>query len=413
MAGKVAWLLNHYALGPESTGPTRHHCLAKFLPRSGWELHIIAASVEHTTGAQRVSPAELARHEVLDGVPFLWIRTPDYRGNGWDRVLNMLSFAVRVLRPRYTAKLPRPDIVIGSSLHPFGAWSGAMLAARMGVPFVFEFRDLWPETLISMGRISATGPTAWFLRTLEGWLCRRAVKMFTPLPRCQERVEALGGKSEDLAWIANGVDLSRIPVMPEPMDDSQDFTVMYLGAHGMANDLDTLLDAMAILQSQEGGQRIRCRFVGDGSEKLRLEGRVRREELGNVSFEVPVAKRDVPALAAQADAFVICVRDLPELYRYGICMNKICDYMVMGRPTVAALSAANNPIDESGAGVTVPPGDPRKLAAALTQMSTRTRAERRTMGLLGREYVERELSCEVLAVSLAQVLDDACATGMS
>ena len=352
---KVAWILNHYALEPGSTGPTRHHCLAKFLPSFGWEMHIIAASVEHTTGRQRVPPTELASKEVIEGVPFLWVRTPDYRGNGWDRFLNMFTYTYRVLTRRCTAVLPRPDVVIGSSLHPFGAWSGAMLAARNRVPFVFEFRDLWPETLVAMGRISANGPTARVVRMLDGWLCRRAVKMFTPIPQCRERVAKYGADPDNLHWIANGVDLTRFSEQIEEQSNSDEFTLMYLGAHGLANDLGTLLDAMTILKRRMGSPLIRCRLIGDGPEKSSLMACAASRELDNVSFEAPVAKEGVPALAAQADAFVICVRDLPELYRYGISMNKLCDYMVMGRPTVAAVNAVNNPISESDSGITVPP----------------------------------------------------------
>ena len=403
---KIAWILNHYALEPGSTGPTRHHCLAKYLPANGWELHIIAASVEHTTGRQRVAAGESARLEVLDGVPFLWVRTPSYRGNGWDRFLNMLTYTYRVLRRKYTAELPRPDVIIGSSLHPFGAWSGAILAARNRVPFVFEFRDLWPETLVAMGRISAGGPAARLLSMLEGWLCRRATRIFTPIPRCAERVAKYGVNPDNLCWVANGVDLSRVPASAPSSERTDVFTLMYLGAHGMANDLGTLIDAMTLLKERDGIPSIRCILVGDGPQKQALVACAESRGLDNVRFEAPVAKADVPAVAAQADAFVICVRDLPELYRYGICMNKLCDYMVMGRPTVAALSAANNPIAESGSGLTVPPENPTLLADAIVELASCSVEQRDRMGRCGRQYVERELSCEVLASSLARLLDE-------
>ena len=88
--------------------------------------------------------------------------------------------------------LPRPDVVVGSSLHPLAAWAGARLAVRHRVPFVYEFRDLWPHTLIAMGRISENGPAARGLRGLERHLGRRAARTFSPLPGGERHVRELG-----------------------------------------------------------------------------------------------------------------------------------------------------------------------------------------------------------------------------
>lgn len=150
---KSVWILNHYASEPESAGGTRHFDLAKASLDPGWRAVIIAASVDHGSGRQRLRRGEKRRSEEHGGVPFLWVRVPDGRGAGIARMASMLAFSARVLVPAVSRQLPSPDVVVGSSVHPFAAYSGAVLARRFRVPFVFEARDLWPQTLFGVGRI--------------------------------------------------------------------------------------------------------------------------------------------------------------------------------------------------------------------------------------------------------------------
>ena len=145
---KKVWILNHYALVPSDAGGTRHYSLARHLLSQGWQATVIASSVNFTSGHQRLTSKESHRIEKIDNVQFLWIKVPQYQGNGVGRMRNMLTYACRVLWPSTIAELDKPDVIIGSSVHPFAAWSAAILARRFKVPFIFEiepgisFRDL-------------------------------------------------------------------------------------------------------------------------------------------------------------------------------------------------------------------------------------------------------------------------------
>lgn len=407
---KQVWILNHYAQEPGGAGGTRHFHLAEHLQAYGWQGTVIAASVDHATGQQRLAGHEAQRLETLQGVPFLWINTPGYSGNGGGRVRNMLAYMWRVLRQRTTAGLPRPDAVIGSSVHPFAAVAGAWLARRHKVPFVFEVRDLWPQTLVDMGRLRDDALVTWVLRKLERWLYRRAARTVVLLPQAWQYIVPLGIAKERVVWIPNGVDLSLFPRAASAVKPQGGvFTLMYFGAHGQANGVDNVLKAMAKLQGMHAGQNIRLRLIGDGPLKPALMVQAEALGLRNVAFESPVPKSQIPALAAQADAFVIAVLDLPRLYRFGISMNKLFDYLAAERPTVVASSAANNPIAEAGAGLTVAPGQPQALADAIAQIAATPLSERQRMGRAGREYVERNHGFDQLAGRLAAVLDAVCA----
>lgn len=406
---KQVWVLNHYAQEPGGAGGTRHFHLAEHLQKMGWQATLIAASAKHRTGKQPLLPFEKHRMDSFNEVRFLWIRTSHYSGNGGGRIRNMLQYTWRVLLQKTTADLPRPDIVIGSSVHPFAAVAGALLARRFKVPFVFEVRDLWPQTLIDMGRLKSSSTTAWILRKLELWLYRRAARIVALLPRAWEYITPLGIPKEHVIWIPNGVDLSLFPQATSSLSDSQYFTLMYFGAHGQANGLDNVLTAMKFVQEQPNGRHIRLRMIGDGPLKPILIAKASKMGLINVSFESSVPKSQIPALAAQADAFVIAVLDLPNLYRYGISMNKLFDYLAAERPIIISSDAVNNPVSEAQAGLTVKAGQPEALSDAILKIAATPLEERRRMGHAGRTYVERNHSFQQLSSRLAAVLDDACA----
>ena len=401
---KHVWILNHYAQEPGGAGGTRHFSLARHLPRHGWKATIIAASTDHSTGSQRLNAGETRRLQSYDGVPFVWLRTRGYSGNGMDRVGNMLDYTRAVLKRENLSGLDSPDAVIGSSVHPLAAWAGRRLAKRHGVPFVFEVRDLWPQTLIDMGRISHGHPAAIGLRWLEKSLFRDAARIIVLLPKAHEYIEPLGIPRQKIVWIPNGTDTENFAAEP-PATDSDTFTLMYFGAHGAANGLDNLLAAMQLVESAPAGRRIVLRLVGDGPLKPSLMAMAQQKGLANVRFEHPVAKKDIPALAAQASAFVFNLIDAP-VFRYGISSNKLFDFMAAGRPVLFCCASSNNPIAEAGAGITVPPEDPAALAQAILKIASSPADERAKMGAAGRRHLEENYSMDRLAARLASTLDD-------
>jgi glycosyltransferase involved in cell wall biosynthesis len=408
---KHVWILNHYAMTPDKPGGTRHYCLARNLLAHGWHATLIAGSVEHLSGKQRLAPREMARMEEFDGIPFLWLRTPQFKGNGIGRIINMLSYSLRVMRRKYTQELPKPELIIGSTVHPFAAMAGALLARRHGVPFIFEVRDLWPQTLIDLGRLQARSLQARALARLEKYLYAEARRIVVLLPKAADYIAGLGIPASKVVWIPNGVDLSVFPAHePTAGVPGRPFVLMYFGAHGQANGLACILEAMQLVSRHIAPELITLRMIGDGPLKADLIGLAKRLGLGNVVFDPPVPKDAIPALAGQADAFVISVLDLPQLYRYGISMNKLFDYLASARPIIIASAAANNPVDDAKAGITVAPGNPEQMAAAIRELFHSSADERRQMGRAGRRYVEQHHGFDQLAGRLASTMNDCLST---
>ncbi|WP_082077929.1 glycosyltransferase family 4 protein [Thermus filiformis] len=301
------WMVNHYALPPSQAGITRHYTLAKELLKRGHQVIIWASSFNHGTKEERLANRETHKLELTDGVPFYWIRTPPYKGNSPARVWNMLTFSYRVWQLGRGFRLAKPDVILGSSPHPFAALAAEWLASHFRVPFVLEVRDLWPQSLIDLGDIPPSHPFVVLLDKIERHLYRKASTIVTLLPDAGEYMTAKGADPSRVVWIPNGIDLELVPT-PSPPQPKEPFTVMYAGAHGLANGLELALEAAHLLEKEGWGRRVRFRFVGDGPEKPTLIRRARELGLGNVSFEEPVPKGEVYTLLNQADAFLIILQ---------------------------------------------------------------------------------------------------------
>lgn len=391
------WIVNQYACPFE-----RHHNLATNLSKQGHKVTIVASSFDHKTRKETLSSEKDHRYEIVDNVGYLWLRTPPYHGNSVARIRNMLAFGniVRRKTGRYLAE--KPDVLMGSSPHLFAAVAARDVANRYNAAFVLEVRDLWPESYIQLAGLSRNNPLIRYLAHIEKGLYRDAAQIVTLLPNSVDYIVERGAKRENITWIPNGVNMDLIPpvcVVPP----NRPFTVIYAGAHGFANGLDVIIDAAKILEDR--GREVLFRFIGDGPEKARLEARVREEGIGSVRFEEAVPKKEIFARLQEADAFVVALRDSP-LYKYGISLNKIYDYLVMGRPIVFAANSSNNPVSEAGAGL-VTSISPDAMAEAIENLMSMPESERWAMGQKGREYIERNNDFRKLSISLERVLTKA------
>jgi len=388
-------LINHYAFPPTQPGGTRHYALARALQALGHQPAIVAASFDHITRTDRLEPGQASARELHGGVPFIWLRTPGYLGSGGAaRLWNMLAFARAVAHQLPRLLDGRPDVIVGSSPHLFGARAALRLARRLRVPFALEIRDVWPQSLIDVMGVSPWHPLVWLMERIERELYREADHIITLLPGIGPRVAERGGDPGAVTWVSNGIDLSLVPPVREAPGGAA-FTFMYAGSHGRTNALDVLVDAAALLQAHSS-QALNLVLLGTGPEKPRLQARARDEGIRSLTFLPPVPKLEVYRTLAQADAFWVSSHDTP-LWRHGISFNKLYDFMAMARPTVLGLDCPNNPIAEGRCGITVRPGDAGAMAEGMERLLALEPAARTEMGRRGRAHVEANFEFRILA----------------
>lgn len=397
------WLVHHHAASPEQPGITRHYSLARRLQASGYDVIIIASAFDRLTRQPIfLGPHETFRLQAIDGVRFFWLRATAYRRHIVRRALNMVTFAIRLMRYARLGTLPKPQVIWGSSPHLLAAWAAERLACMYDVPFILEVRDVWPQTLIDLGKYSPWHPGVKLLAAIESHLYRRADRIISALPYASTHMAQRGADIAKIVWIPNGVDFSLVPPPTPPCQDSNaPFTVMYAGAHGLANNIELILQAAAFLSTRRCTRSIQFRFIGDGPEKPRLLQVAKRLGLQSVHFEPARPKSDIYACLASADVCVLTLKDA-AVFRWGVSPNKLFDYMAAARPVICAVRAGNNLVEQARAGLCVPPDDPQAVADAIITLAGMSYQERWQMGLRGREYVEKHYNVDVLARRLEQ-----------
>ncbi len=398
------WFFNHYAVSPDSPGGTRHYDFAEELAKRGYNMKIFASSF-HYQQLKETNRYEnkYYKEERIGDVDFVWIKTPSYKNNNWRRIVNMLSFCMKIYflgRKFHLLGGNKPDILIGSSPHPFAALSGYFLSVYYKVPFVFEVRDLWPQSLIDLGIMSKYHPLILVLRTIEKFLYKKSNKIISLLPNAKKYIMSLGIKETKIEWIPNGVNMSRFKAFPIKKEGK--FCVLYAGAHGMANGLHILMEA-AKMVGERGYDDIEFRLVGDGLEKQKLIEKTAKEGLKNVIFKESVKKAQVASLLQQVDVlfFSLVAKDV---FKYGISSNKLFGYLAAGKPIIFSSDSSNNPVAEANAGISVKAENSRAIADAVIKLYNCSEKNRNEMGRRGREYVEKFYTIPVLVDKLVKVI---------
>jgi glycosyltransferase involved in cell wall biosynthesis len=411
------WILNHYAHPPDTPGGTRHYDFARELITRGYSVTIFASSFDHRTRKDKwLTGKQGYLQQSIDGIDFAWLKTPPYfGGNDWHRIMNMLTYTFRAVSLGLKLK-DNPHVVLASSPHPFAGLAGWLLAKLKGAVFIFEVRDLWPQTLVEIGGYSNKSTIVTLLRTLEKFLYQRARKIVVLLPKGADYITKLGVPVDKIVYIPNGVSPALFSdtgvELPQDMEtfisnvkSSEKLLIVYAGAHGIANAMDTILESVRLLKDNTA-DTVHFLLVGEGPEKQRLIDVAHDWALNNISFFNPIPKEAMPCLLSNSDLALISIKK-SNLYDYGMSLNKLWDYMICARPIVWATNSTNDPVAEAGCGITVPPEDPKAMAAAIITLCDMTEQERRQMGMRGREYVLKHNSVPILTDRLIQVIRDA------
>jgi glycosyltransferase involved in cell wall biosynthesis len=396
------WILNHYAIPLSGSSGTRHAALGKYLAERGHEVTIFASptSREHISSMVHFKDTDLFTDQFHDGTRFRFVRTTEYTNN-ITRMLNMTSFRKNVLKSM--SDLQKPDVVIGSCVHLHAADAARIIAKQYDVPFIFEIRDIWPESLVDVGAINRYHPVYVLLRRIEKRLYRSADHIITLLPGSAPYLEKHGISEDRILYLPNGIESGLYPDI-KPVPSRTEFIAQFFGAHGPANGLDTLVRAAEILQNKMNEPNIKIQLIGDGTSKPSLLKMKQNLRLNNIEFHDRMKKRELFISSQNADAFIFHLKDMPVLQRYGISSNKLFDYLMCGRPVVFACNSYNNPVKESDAGISIPPNDPDAMAEGLVQLRNLNIRERQRMAERGRQWVMEHHDLLKLSLKLEEVL---------
>lgn len=393
---RVLWIVNHYACLPTESGGTRHYWLGRGLQQDGWDVRIIRSG---PTGASPWVPTV----EDVDGLEVTSVSASRPQARGVARVGGWAAFSALTQMPRTTQHLPKPDLVLGSTVHLGAAWAARALARRHDVPFVLEVRDLWPDTLIALGALGAGSPLARAMRRIEGSLADSAMLIVSPLAGVgRYMADTHRVPLERFVWISNGVDFDNFREVSPPATGG--LKMQYFGSMGTTNSLSTLLSAVKEA-NRELTKPVQLQLLGEGPERDRLVKRVAADPQlkGVVSFPMRVPSLEVADAMAWGNALIMAIRDLPSLYRYGVGMNKLFDYLAGGRWIL--LDAATETIPIADAPGLTRCGRGESLSEAIIKLAAMDPQSRDRAASGNRNLAEKRFDYAVLAKELSTSLE--------
>lgn len=310
----------------------------------------------------------LWQRERMDGIEVIRVWTYITANEGFARrIADYMSFMFSAaLAALFVRKV---DVVVGTSPQFFTACAAWFVGAVKRRHFVFELRDLWPESIKAVGAMDHSRAIA-MLERIEWFLYRRAAHIISVTQSFRAHLAAGGIPPERISVVTNGVDLSNFS--PRPKDPGllrelgleNAFVAGYIGTHGLAHGLDTLLDVAARLPRMADGRRLVILLVGDGAQKQSLRERAEREGLDNVVFVDTVPKQQIARYWSLLDACIIHLKRTPLFET--VIPSKLFEAMGMGVPIVMGVAGeAAEIVRQEGCGITVSPESVEEIAAAL------------------------------------------------
>lgn len=351
------WIINHYAIPPSMGGLVRHYYFSKYLQKKGHKVQIFTASKIHNTDINMISGKELYKKERVDGITYTFIRTSDYKGNGIDRIVNILQFPLRIWK--VYKKFEKPDVIYTSSPDLFTVFSAMLLAKFLHVPKVVEIRDLWPEAVVTYGRISEKNIIIKILRVLEKWIYKNADELIFTMRGCKKYLKEKGWEKEidksKIHYLNNGVDLyeyeyDRKHYRIEDIDllDENSFKIVYTGSIRKANNLEFIVQCA--MRMSRKNKNVKFLIWGDGTEREQLQELCKKMELDNIIFKGKIEKKYIPYILSKADLNLLHWKET-KLQRYGCSSNKLFDYLASGSLILSDLDLKYDLLKEKKCGI--------------------------------------------------------------
>ncbi len=402
-------VIHQYYLMPGSPGGSRFNEFARLWSDAGHDVTVVAGNLDYATGQvpDRYQGRWITRERDGD-VTVLRCHVPkSYNRSYAGRMAAFFGFTLSSMHAALT--VPRPDVVIATS-PPLVAMAPGLIAAKArwpGVPWVFEIRDLWPESAVTTGVLKEGAALTRLLYGVEKVACRTADKINVLTPAFRDDLLRRGlAPADKIVFVPNGADVELFT--PGPRDNEarrafgwgDRFVVMYAGAHGRANAVGQFLDAAERLRDRPD---ILLASVGDGPERAGLEAERARRGLDNVVFHGAQPKHRMPEIVRACDVGAAVLQDNPTFKT--VYPNKVFDYMASERPTLLAIDGVARTLvcDEAQAGVFAKPEDGASLAAAIRSLADDPEG-RAAMGRRGRAWVLANATRESLAQRYLDVL---------
>ena len=402
---------SHY-FTPEGNAPasrTYEHC--KRWADAGHQITVITCAPNVPDGVvyegykNRIWP----QRETIDGVDVIrvWTYVAANAGNA-KRILNFVSYMMSAVLC-FLFFCRRPNLIVATSPQFFCGWAGTIASWMKWCPFILEIRDIWPESIVTVGALKNTSLPVRVLEVLEKWMYRSANHIVTVGNGYRDNVLSKVDVGNRISVVTNGVDPDVFsPQEPSPQFRTQHklgdrFVCSYVGTIGMAHGLRVVVRAAKILKSMERDDIVFC-LVGDGANRKQLEKEVQDSGLTDmVRFTGRLPKSDMPMVLASSDCLLIHLKKT-DLFAT-VIPSKIFEAMAMKRPLVMGVEGESADIvQESGSGIAMESDNEQQLVDAVLKLKDDDQL-RNQLCNNGREFVSKNYTRDSLAQKMLDVME--------
>jgi colanic acid biosynthesis glycosyl transferase WcaI len=371
-----ALFITHFYPPEPAAGATRVASFVEALAKAGHEVDVVTSFPSFPRGRFSEGRLPLVRVERLGRTRILRLFSLLVPGLPGGRLLHWLTAALSAsLYAIFTRE--KYDAIVISSPPITLAVPGLIAAWRHRAKLVADIRDVFPDVAIAMGAWKKGSLQERGVERLVRALYRRANLVIAVTPTALAQIAARGVPASRLALARNAAE--RLPDVAATNGRSNGFTAIYAGNLGLATDVDVLVDAAALVASEN----ITIEIVGDGAQRVHLGQRLQTERVRNVVVRGSLPRNDAMARVVEADVSIVPLRK-------GIkdsIPTKIYDSLAVGCPVIVAADGEARREGTSLGAVCTPPGDASALAQALRQLALLDKASLRKLGESGKEAV--------------------------
>ncbi|MGC2059590.1 MAG: glycosyltransferase family 4 protein [Candidatus Sulfotelmatobacter sp.] len=406
---KILYISQYFP--PEMGAPAARAVeLSRHWVAAGHQVTVLTGFPNHPTG---VVPREyrdkfrrLVAHEQTHGVHVVrsWL-LPFPNRKAYERILNYCSFCISAATTGIF--LSRPDVVIATSPQLLVGLSGWCVARWKRVPFVFEVRDLWPESLTAVGMGDGDSLLHRCLAKIAGFLYRRSDRVVVVTSAFEDYlVEHWKVPREKVSVIENGVETQLFS--PEPatalkrqLGAEGKFVVSYIGTIGMAHGLETIIESATRLQ--HSNPEIVFLILGEGTEKVSVMSQARERRLENVRFVEQQPREKIPGYICASDVCLVLLKKA-DLFKT-VIPTKMLEFMSCARPVILGVDGqARAILEEARGGLVIEPENSDALVSAIRLLAANPQMAAE-LGRNGRQYIVRKFSRRETADKYIRVLE--------
>jgi glycosyltransferase involved in cell wall biosynthesis len=370
---KHIWIVNFHTAPPEFVSQPRYIKLVPFLTNAGYKVTVICQSYLRKQNIEFVDKGKHYISRTYGDYNFIHIKSPKYKGNGFGRMLSIFIFSIKLhwLRNRFE----RPNIILHNIHAPFD-YPVVFTAEKLNARYFVEAWDLWPDSFVRFGLISANNPLAKLAYSLERKMYEKSEKIIFTMEggadylKDRKWTTSTGGviDNKKIVYINNGIDVSgfendalTMSLHDKDLENNSLFKVVYMGSISLVNDVIQLVEAFRLLAIHP---TIKLLVYGDGSQRESLEKYVAEQNLNNIIFKqkrIPLSH--VPYVLSNASLNILNYQK--GFGKYGISSGKFFQSLGSGKPIVCNTEINYDLITKHQLGVCENLDTPKKYADAI------------------------------------------------